>query len=197
VKSNLANDLVHDVPEDVADRAPKSADGARLDFDEVYRRWFHEVSRWVRAFGGLEADVDDLSQEVFMVVRRKLPDFDGSNLAGWLYRISHNTVRQHRRRAWVRRFFPSPAGYLEQIVDDAPDPAQEAERKDAQRLLSLALSRLSDAQRTVFILYEIEGYSGEEIAQLEGAPVNTVYTRLHYARKEFAKQVAKLMGKNS
>ena len=60
-------------------------------FEEIYAKWFHEVSRWVRAFGGLDADLDDLTQEVFLVVRRKLSAFDGRNLSGWLYRIAQRT----------------------------------------------------------------------------------------------------------
>ena len=71
-------------------------------FEQVYVQWFHEVSRWARAFGGLDADLDDLTQEVFLVVRRKLPEFDGRNLSGWLYRIAQRTVRDYRRRAWFR-----------------------------------------------------------------------------------------------
>jgi len=70
-----------------------------LDFAAVYARWFHDVSHWARALGGPEADCEDLAQEVFLIVRRKLSDFDGRNLAGWLYRITARTVRDHRRRA--------------------------------------------------------------------------------------------------
>lgn len=162
-----------------------------LEFDRVYRQWFREVSRWVRAIGGLDADVDDLTQEVFLVVRRKLPSFDGRNLPGWLYAIAQRTVSQHRRRAWVRRFFQPPANYLEQVVDDAPGPAQDLERKEAQRIANRALKALSASHRTAFILHEIEGYSCEEIARLEGVVVQTIYSRLHYARKEFLGQLSK------
>lgn len=163
---------------------------APLVFDDVYRRWFHDVSRWVRAIGGLEADVDDLTQEVFLVVRRKLSAFDGRNLPGWLYAIAQRSVSQHRRRAWVRRFFQPPAYYLEQIIDTSPNPAEDLERKEAERLANLALRELSVPQRTAFILYEIEGYSCEEIARLEGVGVQTIYTRLHYARKEFLRRMS-------
>ncbi len=187
MKSNLSTPAVR------VHRELPHADDRRdvpTDFDEIYRRWFHEVSRWVRAIGSLDADVDDLTQEVFLVVRRKLPSFDGKNLPGWLYAIAQRTVSQHRRRAWVRRFFQPPANYLEQIVDEAANPARDLERKEAQRVLERALRRLSRQHRTAFILYELEGYSCEDIARLEGVVVQTIYSRLHYARKQFLAEVA-------
>ncbi len=162
-----------------------------LDFDRIYTEWFHEVSRWVRAFGGLDADLDDLTQEVFLVVRRKLHAFDGGNLAGWLYRIAQRTVSDYRRRAWFRRFSQPRQRVLERVADSAPDPERRVQQRDAQRVLAGILSKLSPARRVAFILFEIEGYSGAEIAKLEGVPVKTVYTRLHHARKDFLRLVAR------
>lgn len=156
-----------------------------LGFDAIYERWFHEVMRWSRAFGGLDADLEDLVQEVFLVVRRKLDRFDGRNLPGWLYRITQRTVSDYRRRAWFRRLIQPPAHGLEAVVDPGQGPLESAERRQAERILSAVLSKLSPTRRSAFILFEIEGYSGEEIARLENIPVKTVYTRLHYARKDF------------
>lgn len=166
-----------------AERAPDEA--GELGFDEIYERWFHEVMRWSRAFGGLDSDLEDLVQEVFVVVRRKLNQFDGRNLPGWLYRITQRTVSDYRRRAWFRRLFRPQTYVLEEVVDPALSPLEAAERREAERILASVLSRLSPTRRSAFILFEIEGYSGEEIARLENIPVKTVYTRLHYARKDF------------
>jgi RNA polymerase sigma-70 factor (ECF subfamily) len=168
-----------------------------LDFDQVYEAWFHEVCRWVRAFGGLDADLDDLAQEVFLVVSRKLDQFDGQNLGGFLYRITQRTVSDYRRRAWFRRFWSGRRPPLELVVDGRPDPSASAERQEAERLLCRIVSQLSPVRRAAFILYEIEGYSGEEIAQLEGVPVGTVYTRLHHARRDFLAAVENLASKEA
>src|SRR5882672_4142201 len=157
-----------------------------LSFEEVYARWFHEVSRWARAFGGLDADLEDLTQEVFLVVRRKLPEFDGRNLSGWLYRIAQRTVRDYRRRAWFRALLPKKHERTTDKEISPPDPAELAERHEAQRMLVQILHKMGASRRTAFVLFEIEGYSGDEIAAFEGVPVNTVWTRLHHARKEFA-----------
>jgi RNA polymerase sigma-70 factor, ECF subfamily len=170
-----------------------------LTFEAVYGRWFHEVSRWVRALGGLDADLDDLTQEVFLVVRRKLPQFDGKNLRGWLYRIAQRTVRDYRQGAWFRRFFERrPERRIDKessVVRRRPlDPGEVFERREAERLLVGILDKMSETRRTAFILFEIEGYSGDEIAALEGVPVNTVWTRLHHARKDFLALVAQARG---
>lgn len=170
------------------------ASGTVLTFEAVYGEWFHDVCRWVRAFGGLDADLDDLAQEVFIVVRRKLPDFDGRNLKAWLYRIAKRTVRDYRRAAWfrsvlVRRGARDPEHALLKLVEPGWNPGEQLEQREAERLVTLALARLSHKTRTAFILFEIEGLSGEEIATLEGVPIDTVWSRLHQARKAFAKAV--------
>jgi len=171
----------------------ESEDVSRPSFEDVYVRWFHEVSRWARAFGGLDADLDDLTQEVFLVVRRKLPEFDGKNLSGWLYRIAQRTVRDYRRRAWFRRLLPRKNDDVieRETATLKPGPAELFERREAERMLTQILDRMNETRRASFILFEIEGYSGEEIAALEGVPINTVWTRLHHARKEFATLIAR------
>ena len=110
-------------------------------FEQVYVQWFHEVSRWARAFGGLDADLDDLTQEVFLVVRRKLPEFDGRNLSGWLYRIAQRTVRDYRRRAWFRALLPKKHEPTTDKEISPPDPAELAERHEAQRMLVQNLAK--------------------------------------------------------
>jgi RNA polymerase sigma-70 factor, ECF subfamily len=177
----------------IAAKAAPSESSARsvtdtLSFENIYAQWFHDVSRWIRAFGGLDADLDDLAQEVFMIVRRQLPKFDGENLGGWLYRITQRTVRDYRRRAWYRRFLAKQhvEGRTErESTAPDPDPSEMLERREGERLLVQILAKMTESRRTAFILFEIEGYTGEEIANLEEVPVNTVWTRLHHARKEF------------
>ncbi len=166
------------------DALPKSAH--ELDFSDVYREWFRHVCRWIRALGGFGVDHEDLAQEVFLVVRRKLSAFDGRNISGWLYRITELTVRGSRRRAWAKRMVlgrRETAGG--ELVAQDRGPAGELQRKEARRILAEILSSMSDERRVAFMLFEIEGYSGEEIASMQGVPTATVWTRLHYARKEF------------
>ena len=154
------------------------------EFERLYTAYFHHVTRWVRAFGCRPADIDDVAQETFLVARRRLPDFDGRNPAGWLYRIAQHVTRAHRRRAWVRRTLFREAN--EGIADvGQQSPIEALEQRDARRLMQQILAQLTERRRTAFFLFEVEGYSGEEIAVLEGVSVNTVYTRLHHARRDF------------
>jgi RNA polymerase sigma-70 factor, ECF subfamily len=159
---------------------------ARADFRTVYETWFEEVSRWIRALGGLEADRDDIVQEVFLVVRRRLKDFDGANLPGWLYRITTRQVRDFRRRAWVRHIFTRRRATEPDVLPHAGGgPVAALERKEEQRVLQTLLMKMAEARRTAFVLFEIEGMSGDEIARVQSIPLNTVWTRLHHARREF------------
>jgi RNA polymerase sigma-70 factor (ECF subfamily) len=163
-----------------------------LEFSEVYTTWFREVCRWIAALGGPEADVEDLSQDVFLIVRRKLAAFDGRNMAGWLFKISKSIVRDHRRRAWFKHLLTGLGPLTEDAVSAADGPATTLEKKEEQRTLYKLLAKMSQTRRETFVLFEIVGYSGEEIAKLQELPLNTVWTRLHHARKEFYAMVAAL-----
>jgi RNA polymerase sigma-70 factor (ECF subfamily) len=164
-----------------------------LDFTRVYDRYFDDVLRWIRAFGGPEPELEDLAQEVFVVVRRKLRAFDGGNLPGWLYKIAKLTVRDHGRRAWFRRIYRGPGALdLDQMPSAVGDPEAALTTRENQNLFYRLVGEMSERRRETFLLYEVEGYSGEEIARLQNVPVNTVWTRLHHARKEF---VAKVMAR--
>jgi RNA polymerase sigma-70 factor, ECF subfamily len=158
-----------------------------VEFSAVYSTHFHEVCRWLHAMGGPDADLEDLAQEVFLVVRRRLDGFDGRNLRGWLYRIAQNVARVHRRRLFFRSLFSRRYG--ESLVI-APrhltnPPDRHLEEQDARRIAEWVLSRMTAAKRTAFVLYEIEGYDTEDIARLENVPEATVRTRLFHARREF------------
>ena len=162
-----------------------------LDFSAVYSQWFPSVYRWIRAFVGPHADLEDLAQEVFVVVQRKLPQFDGRNLAGWLYRITQRTVSDYRRRSWFRNIFSRPR---EVALDAFETPAASSEemlqQKQEQQQFYRLVGALNKKWRDSFILFEIDGYTGEEIAAIQGIPPATVRTHLHRARKEFCALVA-------
>ncbi len=162
-----------------------------LDFGEVYRTFFDHVCRWTRALGGPEAERDDLVQDVFLIVHRRLPDFDGKNVAGWLYQITRHRVRDFRRLQWFRLFLSSsPAD--DSLASFARGPETELDGKQQEAILSSLLSKLPQAQQAAFVLFEVDGYSGEEIARLQGVPVNTVWARIHKARSKLAASVTRL-----
>jgi RNA polymerase sigma-70 factor, ECF subfamily len=173
---------------------PDPADQSRAprDFRAFYDAWFEEVARWIRALGGAEADRDDIVQEVFLVVRRRLGAFDGTNPAGWLYRITRRQVRDFRRRSWVKHIFTKRrVEDPDALQSGAGEPSAALERQENQRILLSILGKIREERRTTFVLFEIEGLSGEEIARIQSVPVNTVWTRLYHARKDFAALAAR------
>lgn len=168
----------------VENHAPPAAVDApvALDASAVYRRHADFVWRSLQHLGVRPADLEDVTQEVFVVVHRKLDTFDGSSrLTTWLFGICLRVADRHRRRAHFRYEQQSPA---------VPEPADvrtpEDRLADRQKreLLQRALDGLSLQHRAVFVLFELEGKPGAEIAELLGVPVGTVHSRLHHARKE-------------
>lgn len=155
-----------------------------ISFEALYDRWFHDVSCWVRALGARDADRDDLVQDVFIVAHRRLASFDGENPAGWLYQIARRKVRDYRRLAWVKHFFASDTlAPIEGVLKSLRNPLSELETREKSELLNRVLETLNVDQRATFMLFEVEGQSGEQIAQLQKVPLNTVWARLYKARR--------------
>jgi RNA polymerase sigma-70 factor (ECF subfamily) len=163
-------------------------------FAATYEAWFDEVVKWIGALGMPDSEAEDLAQEVFLVVNRKLSTFDGRNEAGWLYRITELTVRDHRRRAWFRNLFRRRQHDvdIETVARVEGIPALAREHEQDRAALQRILAKMRPKLRATFVLFEIEGRSGEEIAAIQDIPRATVWTRLHSARKVFRKLVDEL-----
>lgn len=162
----------------LASTAPAGDDAA---FRALFDAHWPFVWRVLRRHGVPEHELDDACQEVFLVVHRRLAEFEGrSKLQTWLYGIAIRVSLAARRRA-RRTEQPCEATEPEPARDQ--DPFQHALRLQALRELEAALSAISDAQREVFVLYELEGLSLAEVAEALGVPENTVWYRLHAARE--------------
>ena len=156
---------------------------ASPSFAEVYEQHFDFVWRSARRLGVPDASVDDVVQDTFLTVYRRLPSFERrSQLKTWVFGILRHTVSDFRRTA--RR---KGAHQLETEPADntGQSPHEEALRRQGAELLHAALGSLNDEQREVFVLAELEQLSAPEIAQAVEANVNTVYSRLRAARQEF------------
>lgn len=161
---------------------------AHLVLEEVYRQHFEFVYRKAARLGGPGFDAEDAAQEVFLVVARKLHTYDGSSqVTTWLYGILINVVRRARRKYALKRL-------LERSDErsDAPMVGLDTvEVAEARRIAYGVLDKLRAKHREVFILSEFEGLSCEEIAVAVHCRVETVWSRLHYARKEFSSRLRK------
>jgi RNA polymerase sigma-70 factor, ECF subfamily len=148
----------------------------RTVFDEHARY----VIRTLRHFGVQEADVEDVAQEVFVTVHRKLPEFEGrSKLRTWLYAICLRVASDHRRRAYVVRERPTSSP----PVDGGGRSGQEPDTSlESRTFVQNLLATLDEDKRVVFVLYELEGLTMREVAETIGCPLQTAYSRLHAAR---------------
>jgi RNA polymerase sigma-70 factor (ECF subfamily) len=145
------------------------------------------VWRVLRRHGVREPDTEDACQEVFVVVLRRLGDFDGTaSVRTWLYGIARRVASRFRSRAHARR---------EVCVDLPPEVAQaaqaeqRAEQSELARAIEDALASLSEDKREVFELYEIDGMPMREVAATLEVPLQTAFTRLYAARAEVRAQV--------
>jgi len=165
-------------------------------FDEVYEAHVDYLWRAARGMGVSPSQVDDVLQDLFVVVHRRLPEFEGrASMKTWLTRILVRVVSEHRRR-----FRRKESGH-DELVEDAldtqqPTPEGEVARNQALALLSQILASMDEDQRIVFVLAEIEQVGVPEIAASLEVNVNTVYSRLRLARKDYEKHLARIRAKD-
>jgi RNA polymerase sigma-70 factor, ECF subfamily len=160
-----------------------------VTFDELYDQYFDFVWRSLRRLGVAPSDLQDVAQEVFLVVHRRLPHFEArSKVTTWLFSICFHAARDRRRRAHVRREVPD-APFLEGLPDGAADASLLLERRHDRELFDAALASMDLDQRAVFTLFELEGVRGPEIAEALDIPLSTAYSRLRLAREAFRRAV--------
>jgi RNA polymerase sigma-70 factor (ECF subfamily) len=159
-----------------------------LELTRVYDAHFACVWRTLRRLGVPDCCLDDAAQDVFIVVHRRLGEFEGrSTLKSWLFGIARRVAHDHRRRI-------ARKGRTEELPETMADPraatpATEAERREAVRVLYALLATLDDDKREVFVLAELEQMTVPEIADAIGANINTAYSRLRAARASFENAV--------
>jgi RNA polymerase sigma-70 factor (ECF subfamily) len=158
---------------------------------QIYDAHFDFVWRNARRLGVPEASADDVTQEVFIVVQRRIADFDGrAPMRAWLFGILVRVVRDHHRS--YRRKGARTVSFDQELgpcVGAAPGPAPSelAERAERMRLLDTVLSQLDEDKRTLIILSELEDWTLREIAERFGSNINTIYSRLRAAKRAFEK----------
>lgn len=170
---------------------PLTGDGL-MTLEEIYGRHADFVWRALRRQGVPEDEAGDAIQEVFLTVHRTLQGFEGrSSLPTWLYTICRSVARDRRQRAH-RRFEVAGSDLLADNVDERADAAARVEHNDRLSLLETILGGMEVELREVFVLFEIEDMTGEEISQALTIPLGTVYSRLQLARKAFKRAVVRM-----
>jgi RNA polymerase sigma-70 factor (ECF subfamily) len=160
----------------------RSAQGDVFAFEELYARHNRRVFSLCLRMTGSVPEAEDLAQEVFIQLFRKIGSFRGeSAFTTWLHRLTVNQVLMHFRKRGVK---------MEQTTDDGETPVQIVKgTEDPARMpvvdriaLDAAVVQLPPGYRTVFVLHDVEGHEHEEIARMLGCSVGTSKSQLHKAR---------------
>lgn len=163
----------------------EDAKASNLEFSAVYRSNYDFVWRCVRRLGVPSARLDDATQEVFVIVHRRLRDYNGrAPLRSWLFGILRKVAATQRRRA-QREACPPDSG----LTAVPASPEDQFARQQAADWVERFLDRLDEEQRAVFVLAECEGVSVVETARTLGINANTAYSRLRLARRRFVRAV--------
>ena len=155
---------------------------AMSGFEELYRKHYRRVYSICLRMTGNVAEAEDLTQEVFIQLHRKIGSFRGeAAFTTWLHRLTVNQVLMHFRKKSVRSELVTEDGEMPDSVD--PDTVNPEAMPIVDRIaLENAIRQLPDGYRTVFVLHDVEGYEHEEIAKILGCSAGTSKSQLHKAR---------------
>ena len=162
--------------------------------DAFYRSHARKVLNWTTRLGGPHIDPEDVAQDVFATAMTRLDKYrpEAGSLTGWLYGITRRVVANARRRALLRRMVGLDS------IREPPHPGPGVDEAVAalwrRRKVVAALDRLSWKHREIIVLMDLEERTAPETAEILSCSVGTVYSRLHYARKQFATAVRREMG---
>jgi RNA polymerase sigma-70 factor, ECF subfamily len=151
-------------------------------FDELYRKHYRRVYSICLRMTGNIAEAEDLTQEVFIQLHRKLGSFRGeSAFTTWLHRLTVNQVLMHFRKRSVKSELTTDDGEIPDSID--PDTINPEAMPIVDRIsIETAIAQLPPGYRTAFILHDVEGYEHEEIARILGCSPGTSKSQLHKAR---------------
>jgi RNA polymerase sigma-70 factor (ECF subfamily) len=168
-------------------------------FKSLVRRYEGRVYAAVLRLVGNAEEAEEVVQDTFMKLHQNIDKFRSqASFAAWLFRIAHNCcmdrlrVKQRRKIYSFWSFDPQSAPdkeeqaesgkVISQLADPCPNPAEMLDASEQEQLIERCLKELPDQQRAVVILHDIEGFPYQDIAEITGATIGTVRSRLHYGR---------------
>ncbi|MBN1984368.1 MAG: sigma-70 family RNA polymerase sigma factor [Chitinivibrionales bacterium] len=163
----------------------------------LFKKYKHIVYTIIAHYLGPHYDIDDIVQQVFINVFRSLNNFKGlSSLDTWIYRITHKVCIDQIRKKYRKRVIAvhSNSEMLENMsAESCGVVSRSQEDKELSEQIYSAMNKLSADKRMVITLFEMEGFSIEDIAQILKKPVGTVKSRLFHGRKELANHLRKYL----
>ncbi len=162
------------------------------DFQRLYEAEFDFVWNSLRKLGTPSAHLEDVAHDVFVTAWKKLPDYDTARpLRPWLFGIAWRHASDFRQKASQVR---EVQGEEHDAPDEAHGPEELVARRQARTIVDRALLEVPAERRVVFVMHELEGFGIPEVAQSLEVPLNTAYSRLRLARRDFADAVQRLKG---
>lgn len=169
-------------------RAPDAREAVpTVDIGDLYRVHEQKVLRWATRLGGPGVDAEDVVQDVFVIAKRRLTSFEGpGQITTWLFRTTQKVVQTARRKQRLRRWLSlSAEAGASAMGAAAPNPGDSLQRDRDIAEVYRVLDKLSERERRMVILFELEGLSTPEIAALTGTKVGTIRVWLFRARARF------------
>lgn len=165
-------------------------------FEDLYRKHYRRVYSICLRMTGNMAEAEDLTQEVFIQLHRKIGSFRGeAAFTTWLHRLTVNQVLMHFRKRSVRSELTTDDGEMPDSID--PETINPEAMPIVDRIgLESAIAQLPNGYRTVFVLHDVEGYEHEEIAKLLGCSAGTSKSQLHKARLKLRRLLLQRAGES-
>ena len=192
--------LAQEAVEDLVERAKA---GDRPAFGQLVEVYQDKIYGYVSRMLGDPDEAEDVAQETFVRAYRSLPHFRGAaSFHTWLYRIASNLAidiaRRNRRQSTGDFSLDEPleseeGDYEREIADESGSPEQLTQRREMQELVRQAVAELPEKLRAVVVLYELQGESYEDIAEILGCPLGTVKSRLFNARSQLKDMLEQLV----
>ena len=161
------------------------------DLKTIFEAHVDHVGNSLRRLGVRDADVPDLTQEVFVVMHHILPDYDPSRpMWPWIFGVVYRVAAAHRRKA--KREVLDDGSLAAQRIDSSANLDEVVRKAEDRQLVLEALQHVELHRRAVFVMADIDDVSIPEIAVALGIGVNTAYSRLRLARADFREAAARL-----
>jgi len=165
-------------------------EGAEARFLALYDELAPMMFRTARRLGAPDEALDDIVQEIFVVVHRRLAEFEGrSSAKTWVTGIALRVVQAFRRGKRRREARVETTDDVDLFASRTSSPEHDAQRSEALVFLGRFLDGLDDDKRTAFVLSELEQLTAPEIAEATDTNLNTVYARVRAARRLFSEAI--------
>jgi len=183
--SGVSMGVTEQLPDAGLVRRARAGDGSA--FGALVDRYMRAAYAVALSVTGRHEDAEDAAQEAFMVALERIEECRSPDrFAGWLMTIVRNRARNLVRREVLRGTDAVPDG----APAKGPTPERVVEQIELEERLSKALQDLSDVQREIVLLHDLEGWKHREIAERLGIPSGTVRSHLHFARKALQKDLS-------